>query len=309
MDPLSDVVALLRPHAVLSKPITGRGDWGVRYSAYEAPGFAVVLEGGCWLAIDGRGPVRLEQGDFVLLPTTPAFELSSRPGIACLPGRPSGEPVRHGEPYGAPDVRMLGGSFQIERANAPLLLALLPAVVHIRSAERDTTRLTRIIDLIIDECAADRPAGETVLQRLLDVMLIEALRREPGTEAWQVGLLAGLRDPAVARAIRAIHGAVRGRWTVADLAKAAGMSRSAFAARFMTVVGCTPIEYLARWRMALAKEALCRGGKSLDRLAEEIGYESASAFSTAFRRRVGCAPGAFARSYRATDLLETGSDG
>lgn len=306
MDPLSDIIALLRPHAALSKPITGRGDWGVRYSAYEAPGFALVLEGSCWLALDGSEPVRLEQGDFVLLPATPAFELSSRPRAACIPGQPSGDPVRHGEPHGAPDFRMLGGAFQIERANAPLLLALLPALVHIRSAESDTTRLARIINLIIDECAADRPGGATILQRLLDVMLIEALRREPiGAEAFQAGLLAGLRDPAIARAMRAIHAAVRGRWTVADLAKAAGMSRSAFAARFMDVVGCAPIEYLSRWRMALAKDALCRGGKSLDRLAEEIGYESASAFSTAFRRHVGCAPGGFARSSRSPERLET----
>jgi AraC-like DNA-binding protein len=86
---------------------------------------------------------------------------------------------------------------------------------------------------------------------------------------------------------------------VAELAKLAGMSRSAFAARFADTLGCAPIEYLSRWRMALAQDALSRGGKSLDRLADEIGYESASAFSTAFRRRTGCSPGAFARSRRA----------
>lgn len=299
MDPLCDLIALLRPHAAVSKPISGRGDWGVRYSAYEMPGFALVLEGSCWLALDGSEPVRLDQGDFVLLPATPAFEMSSRPGAACITVQPSDTAVRHGEPSGAPDFRMLGGSFRIERANARLLISLLPALIHIRSAESDTTRLSGIIDLIIDECAAARPGGETVLQRLLDIMLIEALRREPiGEETVQAGLLAGLRDPAVARAMRAVHAAVHAPWTVAGLAKVAGMSRSAFAARFTETVGCAPIEYLSRWRMALAKDALCRGAKSLDRVAEEIGYESASAFSTAFRRHVGCAPGAFARSYR-----------
>lgn len=300
MDPLSDVIALLRPHAALSKPISGRGEWGVRYAAYDAPGFALVLDGGCWLAFDGAEPIRLERGDFVLLPATPAFELSSRPGAASVTGRPSGDPVRHGEPDGAPDFRMLGGSFEIERANAPLLLALLPALVHVRAADGDTTRLARTIDLIVDECAVDRPAADTILQRLLDILLIEALRRQPvGVRTPQAGLLAGLRDPAIGGAIRAMHAAVRDRWTVAGLAKATGMSRSAFAARFVDVVGCAPIEYLARWRIALAKDALCRGAKSLDRVAEDIGYESASAFSTAFRRRVGCAPGGFARSCRA----------
>src|SRR5690606_41726412 len=92
------------------------------------------------------------------------------------------------------------------------------------------------------------------------------------------------------------HAAVRANWTVAELAKIAGQSRSAFAARFGEVIGCGPIEYLGRWRMALAKDALIQGTKTLDRIADEIGYESASAFSTAFRKRLGCSPGRFARS-------------
>ena len=87
MDPLSDLIALLRPHAAVSKPITGRGRWGVRYSAYGLPGFAIVLSGQCWLALDGDEPVRLDRGDFVLLPSTPAFALSSQPGADCVASR------------------------------------------------------------------------------------------------------------------------------------------------------------------------------------------------------------------------------
>jgi len=296
MEPLSDVIALLRPHAAISKPITARGEWGVRYAAYNMPGFALVLDGECWLTLDGRVPARLERGDFVLLPATPAFSMTNRPGAACVPGQPTASAVRHGDAEGEPDFRMMGGSFRIEPANAPLLLALLPDMIHVRAA--DTMTLSPIIGLIRDECAADRPGGEMILQRLLEVMLIEALRRETvGKEgSFEAGLLAGLRDPAVAKAMRAIHAEVGRRWTVAILAEVACMSRSAFAARFMATVGCAPIEYLARWRMARARDALGRGGTSLDRLAEAIGYESASAFSTAFRRRVGCAPGSFARS-------------
>jgi len=296
MDPLSDVIAILRPHAAISKPITARGQWGVRYEAYDQPGFALVLDGECWLALDGRAPVRLGRGDFVLLPATPAFSMASRPGAACVAAQPTASAVRHGDAEGEPDFRMMGGSFQIERANAPLLIALLPDMVHVRAA--DTTALSRIIGLIRDECAADRPGGEMILQRLLEVMLIEALRRETVGEegSFEAGLLGGLRDPAVAKAMRAIHAEVGRRWTVANLAQIACMSRSAFAARFRAAVGCAPMEYLARWRMARARDALGRGGVPLDRLAEEVGYESASAFSTAFRRHVGCAPGGFARS-------------
>lgn len=299
MDPFSDLIALLRPHAAVSKPIEGRGAWGVRYAAYGEPGYALMLEGRCWLEVEGDAPVLLEQGDFVLLPATPAFSMFSVPGVDCVLREPSEEAVRHGEQEGKADVRMLGGSFRIEPVNAPLLLPLLPAMVHVRAGEEKSARLRRLIDLVAEECIAERPGRELILARLLEVMLVECLRRdEKGEEALPPGLLAGLREPALARALRAMHGNVRAGWTVAGLAGIAGMSRSAFAARFGAALGCAPMEYLARWRMALAQDALSRGGVPLDRLAEEIGYESVSAFSTAFRRRIGCAPGAFARARR-----------
>jgi AraC-like DNA-binding protein len=295
MDPLTNIIALLRPHAAFSKPISGRGRWGVRYAAHESPSFCIVLEGQCWLNIEGDQPRVLERGDFLLLPSTPAFTMVSEPGVDCVPGRPSLTGVRHGDPEGAPDFRMIGGTFQIELVNAALL-GLVSANIHIRAAECDTSRLLRIIDLIMDEYAAERPGRDMILERFLDVMLVESLRR-PGLshESVPAGLIAGLRDPPIAGALRAMHSDVRHGWTVVELAKRAGMSRSAFATRFATTIGCAPMEYLSRWRMSLARDALSRGGKSLDRLAEEIGYESASAFSTAFRRRSGCAPGAFAR--------------
>lgn len=302
MDPLSAVISLLRPHTALSKPITGKGDWGIRYSAYGHPGFAIVLAGQCWLAVDRAEPMLLERGDFVLLPSTPAFSLFSRPGVDCVHVKPSDGAARHGEQQGEPDFQALGGAFQTEPVNAPLLLALLPRVIHIRSADGDTGRLSRIVDLIMDECATDQPGREMILERLLEIMLVECLRwSSPGEDRFSSGLLAGLRDPALARALRAMHSDVRAGWTVGDLASLAGMSRSAFALRFAGTLGCAPIEYLTRWRMALAQDALSRGGTSLDRLADEIGYESASAFSTAFRRRVGSSPGAFARSRRVDD--------
>lgn len=299
MDPLSDIIALLRPHAALSKPITGRGRWGVRYAAYGLPGFAIVLAGRCWLAIGGAEAVPLEAGDFVLLPSTPSFEMFSHPGVACLQREPSETAVRHGEQEGEPDFQMFGGAFRIEPVNAPLLLALLPGIIHIRAAEGATGRLTGLIDLIVDECAADRPGREMVLERLLEVMLVECLRwHGTGQGSLQSGLLAGMRDTALVKVLHAMHADVRAGWTVAELARIAGMSRSAFALRFAETVGCAPIEYLTRWRMALAQDMLSRGATPLDRLAEEIGYESASAFSTAFRRRIGCAPGAYSRARR-----------
>lgn len=297
MDPLSDMIALLRPRAAVSKPISARGQWGVRYAAHEAPGFTIVLAGEAWVRFDGREPIRLGTGDFLLLPTTPAFTLGSAPDIAGIPVEPSAEAVRHGEPDGEPDFVSLGGSFAFERVHAPLLLALLPDLIHIPASEGRASRFGRLMDLLAEECGADDPGKELIIRRMLEVLLVEALRWHGiGGRAMPAGLLNGMRDPALARVLQTIHADVRAGWTVAELAGIAGMSRSAFAARFGERLGCAPIEYLARWRMAIAKDALTRGVKSLGRIAEEIGYESASAFSTAFRKRLGCSPGRFARA-------------
>ena len=297
MDPFSDLIGLLRPHAAVSKPITGRGAWGARYNAYDAPGFAIVLEGGCFLQFEDGEPVRLSAGDFILIPSTPAFALFSDPRAEWIPREPTDQPVRHGEAEGEPDFRMLGGGFRIEPVNAALLLALLPGIIHIRASEGEADRLKRIVALIIEESVEDRPGHEPVVERLLEVMLVEALRwGGMNVETMPSGMLRSMRDPSLARALRAMHADVRQRWTVEGLAKLAGMSRSAFAARFAEALGATPIDYLAQWRMALARDALSRGDISLDRLAGDIGYDSASAFSTAFRRHNGCSPREFGRS-------------
>ncbi len=307
MDPLGDIIALLRPSAAIAKPISGRGQWGVRYRLYDAPGFTVVLSGEAWVTLGDREPLRIAKGDFLLLPTTPAFSLCSKPGVSCIPAEPLADAVRHGEQEGEPDFAALGGSFSIESVNAPLLLALLPEHIHISASAGRATRFGRLIELLSEECVANYPGKELIIERLLETLLVEALRWDIiGDNAASAGLLYGLRDPAIARVLRAIHDDVRAKWTVANLAGIAGMSRSAFAARFHEVLGCAPIEYLSRWRIAIAKDALLSSAKSLDRIADEIGYESASAFSTAFSKRVGCSPGKFARAYVAgasPDLL------
>jgi AraC-like DNA-binding protein len=296
MDPLSDVIALLRPSAAMSKPISGKGRWGVGYAAHDAPGFSIILAGEAWLTLNGREPLQLGRGDFLLLPTTPAFSLSSEKGMSCAPVAPRDEAVRHGEQEGEPDFVALGGSFTFERVNTPLLLSLLPKQIYIAASQGRATRFGRLIELLAEECATDYPGKELIIQRMLEALLVEALRwHSIEGQGVTTGLLNGMKDPSLTRAIQAIHSDVRANWTVAGLASIAGMSRSAFSARFGETIGCAPIEYLARWRMALAKDALASGVKTLDRIAAEVGYESASAFSTAFRKRLGCPPGQFAR--------------
>jgi AraC-like DNA-binding protein len=195
-------------------------------------------------------------------------------------------------------MRMLVGYFRFDRANAELLLKFLPSFVLIRRNDPGASRLRRLVELIAEETVERRPARDLILERLVEVLLVEALRfRSGGAARREQGLLAGLADPALARALRCIHEDVARRWTVADLARTAGMSRAVFAERFHTRVGMPPMQYLLEWRMAIAKDLLQRERPRLAELAEKIGYQSASAFSTAFTRHVGTPPSEFARAF------------
>ena len=295
LDPLSQVISLLRPRTVDSKAISGRGPWAVRYAPFGQPSFCVVLEGGCVLAAEGHAPVVLAAGDFVFLPTTPGFTLSSfEPATPVLvepdTTSPQPEEVRHGLQDGQPDVRLLGGYFLFESPDTALLAALLPKVVHVRGIDR----LVHLVRWVDEEARADHAGRDLLLVKLVEAMLIEALRASPDTAA-EPGLLRGLADARLAASIRHMHADPAKAWTMASLAATASLSRSAYFERFVRAMRIPPMEYLAAWRMALAKDMLLREDIGLDRVAERVGYSTASAFSTAFRRHVGQSPGRYAK--------------
>ncbi len=294
-DPLSEVISLLRPRAVFAKGISAAGPWAVRYSAFGQPGFCAVLMGSCILAVDGYEPAELQAGDFVLLPATPAFSMSGAGGVPAGEIDPKTMPapldeVRHGRQDGPPEMRMLGGYFEFGAPDADLLVSLLPGMIHIR----DIPRLATLVTQVGEEATAQRPGRDLVLTRLVEILLIEALRCAPGDTA-PAGLLRGLADERLATALRYMHSAPSHGWTVAELASKAALSRSAFFDRFSRAVGLAPMEYLIAWRMALAKNLLRTQGIALADIAERVGYQSASAFSTAFSKYVGQPPGRFAR--------------
>jgi len=268
-------------------------------------------------------PLRLDlaAGDFVLLAAPPPWTLAHGAPTRTLDfQRPPGAEDRldavidptgasatgagatGASPTGA-SARLIGGHIGFAAADARLLAGLAPPVIHIRAGQPGAERLRGLLALIDDESAAARPGRALVLDRLLEVMLAEALRcgvaagpeADPALTAPEgPGLLAGLADPRVAAALAAFHADIRRPWTVADLAAVAGASRSAFAERFTRRLGLAPARYLLQWRMALAKDALREAGARVEAVAFAVGYGSASAFSTAFTREVGCAPGRWA---------------
>ncbi|MCA9575239.1 MAG: AraC family transcriptional regulator [Sandaracinaceae bacterium] len=295
-DPLSELISLLRPRTVFSKPISGAGRWAVRYSEFGQPSFCTVLEGSCRLVVDGHGALTLEAGDFVLLPATPGFTMSSFQRATPVHVDPRAEPpataeVRHGR-AGPPDVRLLGGYFVFDSPDAALLVSLLPRVVHVRNAER----LALLVRLVDEEARGQLAGSDFVLSRLVDALLVEALRSATGEDA-PPGLLRGLHDERLAPALRQMHADVTRAWSVGELAKAAALSRSGFFDRFTRTMGVPPMEYLLAWRMALAKELLREHDVALTDIATRVGYGSASAFSTAFSRHVGMPPSHYAQAH------------
>lgn len=303
-DPLTQIVTLLRPGAPYAKLASASGAWRVRRDEDNIVFYNLTLSGQALLEVDGRPPVLLEEGDFALIPAARRFTFSSPDPV--LPQGQFSDPVltapgqvRIGDPDLPITTQQVVGHCTFAARDAGLLLTLLPDLVVIRGE----ARLGMLIRLVADEARASRPGREVVLERLLEVLLIEAFRASGGTTA-PPGLLRGLGDPHLSIALRALHADPAHPWTVADLARSAGLSRSGFFARFEREVGRTPMAYLTDWRMSLAKDRLRRGDGSLSEIGAALGYGSASAFNTAFAREVGQPPGQYALSMAQRVLVE-----
>ncbi len=303
MDPLADIVALLHPQTLLWKYIEASGRWALRFPDHREPHFGLVAAGRCWVRLFEEPATPLQEGDYVLLPSSSSYSFFSDPDVPALSSddafRSADEGrIRLGDGTDAV-CRLVGGQFRLAPANSGLLLGFLPELVHIRSLDDGAEQIRAIMTLIGQEASLMRPGRELVLSRLVEIMLVEALRSsEAMPDAQPKGMLGGLADPQIARALHHMHADVQHAWTVEELASAVGLSRSMFSRRFSAAVGTAPIDYLLNWRMALAKDRLISGKQSITTIADSIGYQSASAFSTAFSRIVGCPPAKFAANFR-----------
>jgi AraC-like DNA-binding protein len=302
VDPLTQLVELLRPRALLWKHMVGQGHWAWRFPADSGVVFGRVVSGRCRFQLPGTEEQSLEPGDCLLLTGPPAWILrggADEAAIIALEDLPtdasSPELVRGDDDPN--QVRVVGGHFEFDSVNKELLTAFLPPVVHIRShGSGDGVRLTGILAMIDAEASATRPGQEAVLSRLLEIVLIELLRTPEMLSSQRRGMLTGLTDPQIASALRAFHADIRRNWSVASLSAEASMSRSVFSQRFTALVGQPPMTYALLWRMAVACDALRFSGRPLDEIALATGYGSASAFSTAFTRTVGLPPARYART-------------
>ena len=300
MDPLSDVLSLLKPRNYMSAGFDAAGDWSIQFpDQQESIKCGAVVSGQCWLSVEGvPEPVRLETGDGFLLPSGRPFRLASDLTLAPVEARTVFSAARSGGIVswnGGGDFLLVSSRFALDSDHAGILLRVLPPIVHIRR-ESDRAALRWSVERMMQELREGQPGGFLVIQHLAQMMLVQALRLHLAEGAnGGVGWLFALADKQMGAAITAMHADPGHSWTLQALAARAGMSRSTFALKFKQTVGKAPMEYLARWRMLLAGERLANAGDPVSVIALSLGYESESAFSTAFKRVMGCSPRQYGR--------------
>ncbi|SEO08749.1 AraC-type DNA-binding protein [Duganella sp. CF517] len=296
-DVLSAALTRMKLRALINITLDAGGRWAVDFPALAGISLNVVQRGACWLSIAGHGePVRLNTGDCFLLNEGSVFSLASEPPprqrtpVAQLFARaPDGRLSCNG----GGDFFVAGTLFRFEGLLAPIVLAGLPAVIHVASHAEQAAVLRWSLDRFQEELAGSGIGRSLILNHLAPIMLLQTLRlylrSSPKAQNW----LAALSDPRLSKALEAMHADVKRGWSLATLAAEAGMSRSGFAVAFKKMVGVAPMDYLSSWRMQIACDLLRAEGASIAAAAHAVGYSSESAFSLAFTRIVKCRPGAY----------------
>jgi len=298
-DVLADVLSVsLLPNA-LFKCIEARSPWGLRVPTRDRAVFYLIARGHALLEVDGEPPRRLAGGDVVFIPHGTAHTLRAEAARQLFvvhdgPSCAATGPARIGGD-GALTI-LLAGFFAYTGGVRPILLARVPqAVVLSTSGGAPRPWSAATIDLMLAELASPGPASTLVLQRLADVLFVQALRAHMSSESGDNGWLRALVDPRLGAVLQRIHEKPQASWTLAGLARLAGMSRSVFAERFKALVGEAPLAYVTGWRMHRATALLRDRDASLTDVARAVGYETDGAFGKAFKRHVGVTPGQFRR--------------
>lgn len=303
MDPLSEVLSPLSPQGSVFAGLKCGGDWALHFPPYDEIKFNAIVEGECWLTVEGvEQPIWLKTGDCFLLPRGRAYSLGSD-----LAQQGAEVTCRHTTPdrifrYGSADAfYLIGGRFAFGE-EASLLFDDLPNIAVIPSGSDQASVLRWTLQRLAHELSDPSPGSTLVVRHLGHIMLVQVLRAYPLQQRSDApGWLVALSDPRFGIAIQAIHADPQRRWTVEDLAGIVGFSRSTFALRFKQKVGVAPLEYVLRWRMQLAMRSLRNNHSTISSIAHSLGYDSDSAFSSAFKRVMKCSPREY-RERRRTDL-------
>jgi AraC-like DNA-binding protein len=294
-DVLNNLLQALRLRTTVFHRGTFCGAWALDTSGSGRAAFHLVLDGHCWLHLPSLPvPEEIHPGDLVLFPRDAAHTISSDEGAVSPVNQAFSVPLEAQAPV--PGTALICGHFEFAARGSNALLNALPDYVVFRAPDSGATGWPRtVLNRIFEEARADQPARAVMIERLVDLLFIEAIRGYLASRPQSTGLFAALRDPQLRRALDQMHADVERPWTVEDLAAAAAMSRSAFASRFQAILGQTPLGYLTGWRMKLAFDWLQEGSSVID-VALRCGYQTEAAFHRAFKREIGLTPGAVRRA-------------
>ncbi|HEX2672567.1 MAG TPA: AraC family transcriptional regulator [Polyangiaceae bacterium] len=315
-DTLSDVLRAVRLTGAVFFAIDASNPWVTEAPPASAiaphimPGvehvieYHVVKSGSCWGGIVGEPAVLLEAGDVIVFPQGDAHVISSAPGMrATLDLTPHERASRSPLPIaisidggGSERAQMICGFLGCDARPFNPLLATLPRVIHLRGTGENGSVLRHLVELAVAESGAPKAGSDCILSRLSELLFIEVVRRYVAALPTEtVGWFAGLRDEQIGRALQKLHQKPAHPWSLEELAKEVGMSRSMLAERFTYFVGVPPIQYLAQWRIQLTAGLLRSNNSGLAEIAERVGYGSEAALSRAFKRWVGVAPAVYRR--------------
>ena len=299
MDTLAAVLAVAGVRGTVAARVSAADPWGLALDAIPGAAFHAITDGTAWLRVTDRPEIRLMPGDVVLLPTGTAHTLDSGPDASVEPfdhlaaeqALSTGGELTVG--VGTARTRILCASYHQDPAVTLPLLTLLPQVLHIAGSPADTG-LDATLRLLAYELGQPRPGATAVLNRLVDILLVQLLRRWLATEedtAKPASWLGALTDPVAGPALASLHTQPGREWTVDSLAAEIGVSRATLARRFPAKVGATPAAYLTRWRMDLAAQRLRDTVDTVGAIGRSLGYTSEYAFNRAFTKARGVSPG------------------
>ncbi|WP_235871715.1 AraC family transcriptional regulator [Pseudoxanthomonas winnipegensis] len=301
MDPLSDILSLLRPRSFSNGGLDAGRDWAIAFPAHEGVKFNAVLKGKGWVRAEGETHWHeARSGDCVLFTHGRAFVAASDPALA-----PVAEDIVYRDAVdgvatcnGGGAFYLLGTRFTFEGDHRRLLFDALPSIMIVRGESSQAAVLHWTLRQLQEEMRNAAPASLLMREHLAQIMLLQMLRVWLATTAARGqhrGLLAGLADSRLAHALGAMHAEPARPWRIGDLAALANMSRTTFAARFHLTLGAPPLGYLTAWRMRLAADRLRRTDANIGHIGFAVGYSSEAAFSTAFKRVLGCSPAQYRR--------------
>ncbi|HEX4247586.1 MAG TPA: AraC family transcriptional regulator [Pseudonocardia sp.] len=295
MDVLTDLLQRSRARGAAFSRSTLHGQWGLTFPVNGTLAIHAIVDGEMFAWTDDPGrATHVIGGDVLLLRASP-HHLGTAPGVSTVPfvsllgNRVSARCARVGSPTDGPAGEFCCGAYLFEGDLSTPLIESLPSLVRLRPTAGSPLRVT--IDLLVAEMAGDGPGQQALLDRLLDVALVQSLRSWFAQAETVPGWFRAMDEPGLGDALRAVHADPARAWTVGSLAGLANSSRSKFARRFAEVVGAPPLQYLTDWRIALAKERLRDTDDGLAAIASSVGYGSEFSFASAFKRQVGIPPG------------------